>query len=55
MKKKNPGLAQQKQEEEIIERTAPPGEVIYEAIYAEGEHELHRTWAGLAGSGRSFW
>jgi len=51
MKKKNPGLAQQKQEEEIIERTAPPGEVIYEAIYAEGEHELHRNWAELALSG----
>jgi formate/nitrite transporter FocA (FNT family) len=44
-------LAAQKQEEEIVDRTAPPGEVIYEAIYAEGEHELHRNWAELALSG----
>lgn len=51
MKRKNPGLADRKQEEEILERTAPPGEVIYEAIYAEGEHELHRNWAELALSG----
>jgi formate-nitrite transporter family protein len=51
MKKDNPGLTRQKQQEEIIDRTAPPGEVIYEAIYAEGEHELHRNWAELALSG----
>ncbi|HEY3602946.1 MAG TPA: formate/nitrite transporter family protein [Chthoniobacterales bacterium] len=44
-------LQQQKKQEEIIDRTAPPGEVIYEAIYAEGEHELHRNWAELALSG----
>jgi formate/nitrite transporter FocA (FNT family) len=40
-----------KQEEEIIDRTAPPGEVVYEAVYAEGEHELHRSTAELALSG----
>jgi formate/nitrite transporter FocA (FNT family) len=51
MKKKNSELADQKQEEEVIDRTSPPGEVIYEAIYAEGEHELHRNWAELALSG----
>ncbi len=41
----------EKQEEEIIDRTSPPGEVIYEAIYAEGEHELHRNTTELALSG----
>ena len=41
----------EKQEEEIIDRTAPPGEVIYRAIYAEGEHELHRSTGELAVSG----
>ncbi len=41
----------QKQEDEIIDRTAPPGEVVYEAIYAEGEHELYRSSAELALSG----
>jgi formate/nitrite transporter FocA (FNT family) len=41
----------EKQEEEIIERTAPPGEVVYEAIYAEGEHELERKSLELALSG----
>jgi formate/nitrite transporter FocA (FNT family) len=46
-----PELTEQKQTEEIMDRTAPPGEVIYEAIYAEGEHELHRNWAELALSG----
>ena len=42
---------QAKQEEEIVERTSPPGEVIYEAIYAEGEHELKRNFIELALSG----
>ncbi len=41
----------EKREEEIIERTSPPGEIVYEAIYAEGEHELHRNNAELALSG----
>ena len=41
----------EKQEEEIIDRTAPPGEVVYHAIYREGEHELERNVAPLALSG----
>ncbi|HEY2681671.1 MAG TPA: formate/nitrite transporter family protein [Candidatus Udaeobacter sp.] len=41
----------QKQEDEIIDRTSPPGEVIYEAVYAEGEHELERNSLELAFSG----
>ncbi len=41
----------QKQEEEIIDRTSPPGEVVYEAVYAEGEHELERNNLELALSG----
>jgi len=40
-----------KQEDEIIDRTAPPGEVIYEAVYAEGEHELERNSLELVFSG----
>lgn len=43
--------AEEKKEEEIIDRTAPAGEVVYEAIYAEGEHELHRNSIELALSG----
>ncbi len=39
------------QEEEIAERTAPPGEVVYLAIYDEGEHELQRTSVALGFSG----
>jgi formate/nitrite transporter FocA (FNT family) len=43
----------EKIDEEIIERTAPHGKIVYEAIYREGEHELDRTnrslaWSGLA-------
>ena len=38
-------------EQEVVDRTAPPGEVIYEAIYAEGEHELERNGIELALSG----
>jgi formate/nitrite transporter FocA (FNT family) len=41
----------EKQEEEIIERTAPPGEVVYEAVYSEGEHELERNSFELGLSG----
>ncbi|MEP6810090.1 MAG: formate/nitrite transporter family protein [Chthoniobacterales bacterium] len=48
---RNQNLAAKKKEEEIIDRTAPPGEVVYEAIYAEGEHELKRNSAELALSG----
>ncbi len=43
----------ERDEEEIQERVAPPGEVVHEAIAREGEHELRRTnralaWSGLA-------
>jgi hypothetical protein len=37
------GKVEKKQEEEIIDRTSPPGEVVYEAVYAEGKHELERN------------
>ena len=40
-----------KKEEEIIDRTSPPGEVVYHAIYREGEHELERGMAALGLSG----
>lgn len=41
------------QEQEIASRTSPPGEVVYGAVYREGEHELERdnkalAWSGLA-------
>ncbi len=48
---RNRQLEEEKKEEEIIDRTSPPGEVVYEAIYAEGEHELERNSAELALSG----
>ena len=48
MAKKSTG---EKTEEEIIDRTAPPGEIVYHAIYREGEHELHRNVVPLALSG----
>jgi len=41
----------EKQEDEIIDWSAPPGEVIYRAVYAEGEHELERNSLELAFSG----
>jgi formate/nitrite transporter FocA (FNT family) len=41
----------EKKQDEIIDRTSPPGEVIYEAVYAEGEHELERNSLELAFSG----
>lgn len=47
----DPKKIQQKQEDEIVDRTAPPGEVIYEAVYAEGEHELERKNLELGLSG----
>lgn len=45
--------AQEKKEEEVEERTAPAGEIVYHAIYREGEHELERgsrelMWSGIA-------
>jgi formate/nitrite transporter FocA (FNT family) len=44
---------EQAQEKEIEQRTSPPGEVVYGAVYREGEHELQRSnqalaWSGLA-------
>ena len=42
---------QEKKEDEIIDRTAPPEKVVYEAIYAEGEHELKRNGIQSALSG----
>lgn len=44
---------EEKKEEHIEERTAPAGEIVYQAIYREGEHELERgsrelMWSGLA-------
>jgi formate/nitrite transporter FocA (FNT family) len=39
------------QEEEIQNRTSPPGEVVYGAVYREGEHELERDSGSLAWSG----
>jgi formate/nitrite transporter FocA (FNT family) len=41
----------EKQEEQIVDRTSPPGEVVYEAVYAEGEHELERNGVELGLSG----
>ena len=41
----------EKRDEEIMERTAPPGEVVYHSVYREGEHELKRNTAELAFSG----
>jgi formate/nitrite transporter FocA (FNT family) len=41
----------EKKQDEIIDRTAPSGEVIYEAVYAEGQHELERNSLELAFSG----
>ncbi len=42
---------EEKTEDEIAERTAPPGDVVYQAIYDEGEHELTRSTGALALSG----
>lgn len=41
------------QEKEIQNRTSPPGEVVYGAVFREGQHELERSnralaWSGLA-------
>lgn len=40
-----------RKEDEIQSRTAPPGNVVYEAIYREGEHELERGTTALGLSG----
>jgi formate/nitrite transporter FocA (FNT family) len=42
---------ERKKQEEIYDRTAPPGEVVYEAIKNEGVHELGRSSSALAWSG----
>ena len=42
---------QELKEEEISQRTAPSGDIIYQAIYDEGEHELKRSSSALALSG----
>ncbi len=41
----------EKKDDEVQSRTAPPGDVVYEAIYKEGEHELERGTTALAFSG----
>ncbi|MDQ6622159.1 MAG: formate/nitrite transporter family protein, partial [Verrucomicrobiota bacterium] len=41
----------EKKDDEVQSRTAPPGDVVYEAIYKEGEHELERGTTALALSG----
>ncbi len=41
----------EKKEGDIQSRTAPPGDVVYHAIYREGEHELTRNSSALALSG----
>jgi formate/nitrite transporter FocA (FNT family) len=43
--------AEQHVAEEAESRAAPPGEVVYEAIYREGRHELDRRNSALAWSG----
>ena len=46
-------LKLKQEQKEIHRRTAPPGEVVYQAIYEEADHELGRdsaalTWSGVA-------
>jgi formate/nitrite transporter FocA (FNT family) len=50
--KRNAG-EEKKREDDVEARIAPPGEVVYEAIYREGEHELRRPASALALSGLS--
>lgn len=40
-----------KKQEEIHDRAAPPGEIVYEVIKSEGLHELERSSSALAWSG----
>jgi formate/nitrite transporter FocA (FNT family) len=47
------GDTKETREEEILELRSPPGQVVYQAIHREGEHELSRDtwalgWSGLA-------
>lgn len=48
---KSKKFEEKKIDEEIVERTAPRGRIVYEAIYREGEHELERGTSALAWSG----
>lgn len=41
----------EKEQEEIVERASPPGEIVYHAVNREGEHELKRSSRELAISG----
>jgi formate/nitrite transporter FocA (FNT family) len=48
-----PPAEKEENEKQVRERVSPPGEVVYEAIHREGEHELRRAnrelaWSGLA-------
>ena len=45
------GAREREVEKEIEERKSPPGEVVYEAVFREGEHELERSNSALAWSG----
>lgn len=45
--------ADEKMEEEVEARISPPGEIVYEAVYREGEHEIKRPFGALAFSGLS--
>jgi hypothetical protein len=38
------------QEKEIQDRTSPPREIVYGAVYREGEYELERSNRALAWS-----
>ncbi len=40
-----------KKQEEISERMSPPGDIVYQAVYEEGKHELTRGTMALALSG----
>src|SRR4051794_27790754 len=47
------GDERKREQEEIEDRTSPPGHIVYEAVHREGEHELTRDslalgWSGLA-------
>lgn len=44
-------LKAEEQQKEIYRRAAPPGQVVYEAIHEEADHELGRDTAALAWSG----
>ena len=46
-----PGMHERAVEKEIEDRKSPPGEVVYEAVFREGEHELDRRNSALAWSG----